>query len=227
LRSHLAVLDQHRAYINRYIGDGLNLFDFIGYDENNLSDVIAKLLDPEGRHGQGRVFLSKFLNLAATSSTQEGPLNPFFQIEQAVLRQERVRIGREHGTAGGRLIDVVGDIGAFRFAIENKPRAGDLDKQVTAYLEHLKYSRGNDWAFIYLSGYGASPSNDSLSRELRQDVLKSGHYVEWDYAGELNRWVQQCALACEADKIRWFLRDFGTYIQREFASTRNEEVENA
>jgi hypothetical protein len=139
LRSHLAILEQHRAYTNRYIGDGFNLFDFIGYYENNLSDVIAKLLDSAGGHGQGTIFLSSFLKLAGTKASKNGP---FSQIEQAVLRQEKVRIWREHGTAGGRLIDIVVDVGPFRFAIENKPRAGDQDNQVNAYIESLKQSRG-------------------------------------------------------------------------------------
>jgi hypothetical protein len=75
---------------------------------------------------------------------------------------------------------------------------------------------------MYLNGYGASPSRTSLSQKLRLEELQSGRYVEWNYAGDLAQWVQQCTLNCEADKIRWFLRDFGTYILREFANTVKE-----
>jgi hypothetical protein len=227
LRSHLAIFEQHRTYTNLYIGDGFNVFDFIGYDENNLSEVIAKLLDPAGGHGQGTTFLSSLLKLAAAKESRSGLESPFTQLEHAVLRQEKVRIRREHGTAGRRFIDIVVDVGPFRFAIENKPRASDLDNQVRHYIEDLQHSRGRNWGFLYLNGYGASPSCTSLCAKLRLQLLESGRYVEWDYVGDLAQWVQQCAQTCEADKIRWFLRDFRTYILREFASPGNEENQDA
>src|SRR3712207_5367167 len=37
------------------------VFDFIKPNENALSDIVAELLDPQGSHGQGDVFLRAFL----------------------------------------------------------------------------------------------------------------------------------------------------------------------
>jgi hypothetical protein len=227
LRLQLNILGQHRDYSDRFIGDGFNIFDFIGYNERNLSDVIARLLDPAGGHGQGTVFLSHFLNMAARKAASGDIENIFVQLEQAVRRKESIRLKREHGTSGRRLIDIVIDVGEFRLAVENKPRAVDQDKQVSDYIVHLKQSSRRSWAFVYLTGYGAPPSEGSLCAEQRQELLKSGRYVELDYANDLAQWAQQCALACEADKIRWFFKDFRSYILREFKSTHNEETDNA
>jgi hypothetical protein len=218
LRSHLKTIKQHRNYTDKFLGDGFNVLDFIGYDENSLSDLIAKFLDPAGGHGQDTAFLLSFLGLAAGKPTREETENVFVQLEQAVRRNEAVIVKREHGTSGRRFIDIVVDVGQFRFAIENKPRAADQDKQVSDYIKHLKHSSHRGWAFIYLNGYGARPSDSSLCGNLRQELLGSGHYVELDYATDLAEWAQQCARVCDAEKIRWLLRDFHNYILREFKS---------
>jgi len=224
LRSQLEIIERSRTYTNKYFGDDFNVFDLIGYDENRLSDVISKLLDPKGGHGQGTMFLSAFLRLAAAKSGEKGP---FSQIEHALTRQEKVRVWREHPTAAGRRIDIVVDIGKVRFAIENKPRAADQDKQIDDYILHLKHSHGNDWVFMYLNGYGAPPSEVSISKDRRISEEKVGRYIQWDYYSDLSQWVQQCAAICEADKIRWFLRDFRAFIMRDFVPTVIRETQDA
>ena len=44
-----------------------NLFDFIGPNENKLSEIIAFFLDPKETHGQGYLFLGIFLDLIGRS----------------------------------------------------------------------------------------------------------------------------------------------------------------
>jgi PD-(D/E)XK nuclease superfamily len=190
LRSHLSILEQHRAYTNRFMGDGFNLFDFIGYYENNLSDVFGKLFDRAGGHGQGTTFLSFFLDLSALKASQIGCQKAFAESAEAVRRREKVYVKREHRMAEGRLIDIVVDIGRFRLAIENTPRAGDLDGRVSHYISDLKRSHGNYWAFVYLNGYGARPSEQSLCRELRGKLLNSGQYAELGYAVPSRKWLE-------------------------------------
>lgn len=151
----------------------------------------------------------------------------FSKLRGAVQQGGKVQVRREHGTSAGRYIDIVVDVSHFRLGIENKPWAADLKNQVRDYIDDLMEYSKDRWAFIYLSGYGAAPSKKSLCTKWRQELLESGHYVELDYANDLAQWPQQCALACEADKIRWLLKDFRTYTLRGFKSFDSTEGDNA
>ena len=58
---------EYKAYkkikkeIDRYLSTDFNLIEIIQPDENKISDVIKLLLEPDGVHGQGALFLKIFL----------------------------------------------------------------------------------------------------------------------------------------------------------------------
>lgn len=227
LQSHLSIFKQHKNYINKLIGSDFNIFDFIGKEEDGISDVIKKLLDPEGGHGQGTAFLCCLLDLCAREAARNGVGKSFLELNEKIAQGEKVHVKREHPTLAGRAIDIVVCAPGFMLGVENKPWAADLNKQVHDYIKYLMEHSKDGWAFIYLKGNGTKPSEESLCAKQRKELLKSGHYVELDYANDLAQWAQQCALACEADKVRWFLRDFRAYALREFKSVDNVEGDNA
>lgn len=49
-------IQRDRTYATRF-----NVFGLIDPDENKFSDILKDLLDPNGTHGQGGVFLGLFL----------------------------------------------------------------------------------------------------------------------------------------------------------------------
>lgn len=226
LQSYLNIIEQHKNYTNKFMGTGFNVFGFIGDEEDRISDVIEQLLNPNRGHGQGAAFLCCLLDLCSKRADRNGAGNSFSELKQNIIQGKSVKVKREYETSKGRSIDIVVDVSGFKMGIENKPWARDLENQVHDYVEDLKKSSGDSWAFIYLNGYGKPPSEESLCAECRKRLLKSGHYVELDYANDLAQWAQQCALACEADKIRWFLRDFRAYALREFKSTFTMESDD-
>jgi hypothetical protein len=227
IRSHLNILEQCKNYMNKFIGDGFNAFDFIGDEEDRLSDVIVRLLNPTRGHGQGTAFLCGLLDLCVGRSARNERGNRFLELKQKVIQGETVQVKREYMTSRGRFIDIVVCVPGFMLGIENKPWAADQNNQVHDYIKYLKERFEERWAFIYLNGYRRGPSEESLGAECRKLLRKSGHYVELDYANDLAQWLHQCTLACEADKVRWFLRDFRAYTLREFKSVDSMEGNNA
>jgi hypothetical protein len=61
LSFRLELLNTARKNLNTYLSQDLRIFDYIDPDENLLSRILHDLLDPDGPHGQGDVFLRKFL----------------------------------------------------------------------------------------------------------------------------------------------------------------------
>ena len=106
--------------------------------------------------------------------------------------------------------------------IENKPGGVHQNEQVSHYADELARRFPKGWALIYLSGDGTPPPETSLCPEKREQLRKSGNYVELNYAEDLAEWLDTCVHGCEADKVRWFLRDFHDHV---VTSLKNQGVE--
>jgi hypothetical protein len=94
-----------------------NLMELIATKEENISRVIAKLLDPRGGHGQGSVFLQKFLER-------------IFPQRETFRNLETSKVLTEYTIPNGRRIDILVVLpDGFSIGIENRPRAGDQENQ--------------------------------------------------------------------------------------------------
>ena len=49
------------AELDRHLARRFNIFDYLRTDELGLSSIIADLLDPQGPHGQGPLYLKTFV----------------------------------------------------------------------------------------------------------------------------------------------------------------------
>jgi hypothetical protein len=201
-----------------------NLFDFIGPDENKLSEIIAFFLNPKETHGQGYKFLRIFLE-AIKRSEENGQKNEYLQIFLGALKKTlnsstTVKCTLEKATdmieASQRRIDIELQVGNFGLAIENKPWAGDLKGQISDYNKQLEKSYGkNHYLLIYLSGRGESPSEESITEEEREALIISGHLKIITYR-EYIRCVNQFKTHCQSERVRCFLQDFEDYLKERF-----------
>jgi PD-(D/E)XK nuclease superfamily len=216
LETRLEGAAEYRAKAARLIGSEFTAFRFIDY-ERRFSDILADLLNPAGSHGQGHTFLLNFLNLIEKRALSSIGVIPLMR---EALASRRIHVRREQPTSNGRFIDILVSAGNLGFGIENKPWAKDQGKQLYDYANHLSRCFETRWALFYLSGSGNLPATHSLTSDERQKLLHSGNYLELTYAGDLAEWLSTCVHACDADKVRWFLRDF-----RDFAMTKFKFVE--
>jgi hypothetical protein len=213
-RVELAQAKQHR--LDKRLATGFNVFDFIDPDENKLSDVLAALLDPNGNHCQGDLFLRllfKQLGLGSDARLTNG-----------------ARVQREARTCGilkCRRMDVLVEAGVL-LAIENKIDSSEQPEQVKDYLEHLRQcTRGRSIlnTLIYLTPDGRPP--ESLVPSVLRQQQSGGRLHCWSYQHELRAWLENCRRECAAPKIRDFISDLIAYIEvvlkRESASDNEKE----
>lgn len=206
------------------IAPRFNLFDFIGPDENKLSEIIAFLLNPEEAHGQGCKFLHIFLE-AIGQSAEDGQNNAFLQkflesIKNKLNSSTKVTCTLEKATdkieTTQRRIDIELKVGNFGLAIENKPWACDQVEQIAAYNKQLeKDYKKTQYLLIYLSGAGEPPSKESIPEEDRKELIKSGHLKIFSYR-EFIPCVNQFKTHCQSERVRCFLQDFENYLKKRF-----------
>ena len=137
---------------------GLNDFNLFttlldASDEVRLhSRFIAELLDPNGTHGQGALFLRSFL----------------YRFVGAALKIEpqKCRVFPEYVPSEGDRIDIYVTDGSRQLVVENKIRADDQENQIERYVDAIAADENKsgckDIAVVYLSLYGEDPSDFSL-----------------------------------------------------------------
>jgi hypothetical protein len=212
LASQLRVLEEERRRTDRTEASQFNVFDFIDPDENRLSDILRDLLNPNGPHGQGTLFLDQFLQCIDISVPLDVDAAKVFREDPTHLIQNplrRIDITLDLSLAKAQL----GSLTDFAIAIENKPWAGEQDKQVADYIRHLRTRHGERFVLVYLSGNGTPPR--SIEDE-RPSLERAGRFRLMTYRPDLIRWLEACLMHCEADRMRWFLRDFTAYLEKRF-----------
>jgi hypothetical protein len=211
LNFRLELFESVKHKLDVYLASEFNVFSYISPDENRLSDIIAELLNPRGRHGQGEVFLREFLRILGKS----------------MKCGSRCKVVREQVTdaipQSQRRIDILLEIDGFGVGIENKPWAGEQAEQLSDYHKYLKSKYKDNYLLVYLSGSGGKPQ--SISPDERQRLEDEGKLKILSYAVGFKAWLIACYKECRAEKIRWFLNDFIDFVERNFAIDINEEEE--
>ena len=210
--------------LDRQLARRFNAFDYLHPDEQRLSKMIRDLLDPEGPHGQGQIFLRLFLEGVEFARGTD-------------LRNSRVDV--EWSIEGGRSLDIAVRIGDRHcLTIENKPYARDGKDQIRNYLDWLEENYGDRFLLIYLSPRGEAPSDYSVEpADLRDEAgnpartfrIMSYHRAE-DGAEDdefepfrtgfgLADWLRECREHCDVERLRWFLREAETFCERRFGGS--------
>ncbi len=196
------VAKEVKKYTDRYLASDFNLVEVMKPDEEEISYLIKRLLDPNGGHGQGELFLGKFLETLEKKPEwlKDVPLS-------------QVSVETEHLTDRGRKIDVFLKFPEGVIAIENKLGAGEQENQLQDYVEYLK-RRWNNFLLIYLDALGREAG--SIDGKFKGRLKEEGSFAELSYKEFVLPWLRECLKECEADKMRWFLRDFISWIEENF-----------
>lgn len=225
--------------LDRKIAHRFNVLDYLRQDELGLSRVIADLLDPEARHGQGALFLETLLELDGVREVVGWPN----------LDSCRIAVATERKTDAGRSIDISVEIvdaedTRYCLAIENKPYAVDQPKQVLDYMEFLECKYPGRFLLIYLSPTGEGPSEHSIDMEsLREQKEPNRRFAIMAYSAPPARrhdefeefripctladWLRKCRNLCDADRLRWFLGDAEKFCKQTFGDgTMSSDIES-
>lgn len=222
MRVRIAVVDDTKKEIDRLIAPDFNLFSILWSDEVRLSNMIACLLNPSASHGQGRVFLDAFLDSLEDANTSNSTVEKIREIKIAWANAaDDIKSDIEQSTgmiaASQRRMDIVVCGRGYGVMIENKPWAPDQKDQLKDYNKHLSNEFKNGHIMIYLSGNGTPPNENSITTLERKELEENGLLLVISYRSHLVNWLQRCLTLAEADRVRWIIKDFISYIEASFS----------
>lgn len=184
---------------DRQTGRAFNIFRVLGMEHLEVrthSAFLAQLLDPEGTHGQGHLFLHRFLAMLSLSGLRSVQGRPFPAIS-ADLAGTRWHVTSEKKTAEGNL-DLVLESPHVLVVIENKIYAGDRTDQVARYARWLRqHCRDRACALLYLTREG-HPSTSAGDED----------YYTVSYRREVRHWLNGCIGEVPAPRIRDTLQQY-------------------
>ena len=218
----VAVAVQAQKVLDRVAATNFSVFHYFKENENLVSGIFADLLRPDGSHGQGTAFLRLFLQEIDRGGKDDiRSHNEYDSLERCVVHTEYPiprRTLESHCPSKGGKIDIVLKLGDAWIGVENKPWAVEQPNQIQRYLCFLQKEDAKA-CVLYLSG-------DGDDAKTIQDKDKD-HYLTIPYGRTKNgpsvaHWVAECHRCCEADKVRWFLKDLHEYIVRMFYAEEPE-----
>lgn len=174
-----------------------SLLDYLRRDEMALSEYLAMLLNPQGPHGQGDLYLQRFLQL------------PDVQKLASLLDfSAAVEVDTEYCLPNGRRMDVYLHSASCGLGIEDKPWAVDQANQLRDYAEYL-HGRfpGGQWLLIYLCN--SEISEYSLPADTPPHLQER---VVWLDFFQLAEWLAACAPHTRALPVKVFVEALGRFV---------------
>jgi hypothetical protein len=205
LKFRFNIIKKHSTETDLFLSTKFSVFDYIYVDENKLSDVIADLLNPYGNHGQQDLFLVEFVKIIK--------LDNFNTYTFPKVNRE---IGTKLISKTQRRMDILIEWETTGIMIENKPWAKDQNEQISDYKEYLTRRFNEKFVIIYLSKNYNKPEKHSISHQDLQILIKKKQFIQISFENELKMWVKNCAKECQSERIRYFLKDFLTYLNNNF-----------
>lgn len=193
------------------IGDNssgsVNFLELIGQESRELthSKMIASLLDPNGVHGQGTLFLRLFVD-----TFLPGKLEDFdFESAKVEIEKDCGKIGFDEfdNAIGGRIDIYIEDVNNNVIAIENKIYALDQPNQLGRYFQAIRTSKS--YEIIYLTLDGHEPSMASARGTTRSHLNRCSyheHVIQW-----LNK---SLSLIKEDSNLRFILEQYISVLRK-------------
>ena len=190
-----SILDQVRVLKAKYderaevTGENFNVFSILDRESDEVkthSAIIAELLNPQGSHSQGTLFLQLFLEklladeIPKLKCGEDGLSDEYlkeFEVGVEVSFDRKLKEGKTER----RRIDILIEKDDDCVVIENKIWAADQPEQLESYHEYATTKSG-DPILIYLTPYGAEPGKYTLGSLSKNEVVCLSYYehiIEW------------------------------------------------
>lgn len=208
MRIELEAARGHWNATRARLAPDFNAIRFLRNDEHGLSTILASLLDPKGDHGQGRLFLARFIERHWSGTT---------------LDCDGAQVRLESPTSAQRRIDIVVRFGdGAVLGIESKLcGASDSHRQVADYLNHLAELASGPHRLFYVTPQAdRRPAKSSIPLEAMQQAIADGRLLCLS-ANDLAEWLGDCIGACRAERVRAFLGDLIDYLTTDLQGITN------
>lgn len=201
--------------MDKKLSSDFSTFDYINNLELGLSNVIAMMLDENGEHGQGEVFLEIFLDFL-----EKGEENT------KIIDRNNFVVEKESSTQDLRRIDILLRNKTTAIIIENKPYADDQEDQIPDYIKDCKqkgFEIENIYT-IYLTSDGKMPQYISSERDEIKEI--NNKFKNISFIVFKNEFLKPCYEKCQSEKFRFFIEDFMNFIDKNLQTSKGVENEN-
>ncbi len=191
-----SLLNQLRLVISKYEeiektnGTNFNIFSILNMERKEVkthSNFIYELLNKNGSHGKGSLFLELFL-------TEVLEIEDYGSIEEINTIQEDL-------TEENRRIDFTIEISNYQIGIEMKIDAKDQKYQMYDYYQELSGRLKNQKVKLYyLTLDGKEPSDSSLIKD-DQNKLDKHQYELISFTNHIIQWIEKCIKECATSTI--------------------------
>ena len=164
-------------------GKNFNVFSVLGVERREVrhSAFLKDLLDPEGTHSQGAVFLEYFLKLPPLQEK----LSRLFYENFGEFQVTKEQYAHEYG-----LIDIFLKKRDACIIIENKIDKSLDPGQLNKYYTYARgYFEDRQIALIYLTPDGKKPSKESLAG---REPLDADRVICVSYESHIVEWLEDC-----------------------------------
>lgn len=189
-------------------GEEFNIFNILDVERKEVethSKIIYDLINPNGSHGQGNIFLKSFIkHVLSPRLKDEKPLiNEDFKMENVHVNREE-RISEQEDNYGR--IDFVISNKEYYFAVEMKIDAEDQLEQLDRYYKYAK-SKNRKYGVYYLTLEGRKPSIESCS-------ISNGEIKCRSFEKDIYEWVSDCIRCANSNNIKVILEQYKKTIQK-------------
>lgn len=186
-------------------GKEFDVFSIVGLwdEEVNLhSAIIAELLNPNGSHGAGDIFLKLFLQ---TIGMESFPINSRLVKPHSIKNITERYIGPKTDTTGGRL-DIIIEDGTHALIIENKPGNEDQQNQLIRYNNYAR-KKFKRYILVYLTKDGREASK--LSTGNKKIDYQCVSYID------LIHWLGRCSSVCSSrQNIKTIINQYKLHLKK-------------
>lgn len=151
LLTNVQIITKKYDEIAKITGENFNIFTVMTMDWDEVythSAVIGELLNPNGSHAQGSIFLDLFVKQINEKFNLEIP--KFDVLVDERICERTISISNDLDSATGGRIDIIIADSKQIVLIENKPSAVDQKFQLIRYYNYAK-KRGKKFYILYLT----------------------------------------------------------------------------
>ena len=202
---------------------GFNAFALVSdtyYRENFHSDVIRAILDPNSGHGEGTLYLKKFIEFVSAEAKSLGKKDLSRTLRELVI-DDSVEVVREEGR-----VDVKIKAADWTIIVENKINgASDMDRQIPRYIEKCR----NVKAVVYITAaLPGSPFDNGWIKGDRERIkallIPAIGFSETRSRKNLAEdWIGPCALATRAFNAKSILEQYAELLRHQSGETMNQD----
>lgn len=176
LLSEVQTIVNSYSRINKISGQSFNLFTLLRKESDEVglhSKFISELLDPQGSHQQGTLFLDCFLDKLGITDFETKNASSSVEYYTGIINKKK--------DLGGNIDILIRSENNKVIKIENKIYAKEQDNQL---LRYHNFQNNGHLIFLTLNGKKSNDHKDLISKKI--------DYQQISYRKDVTEWLQDC-----------------------------------